>query len=151
MQPSQQWTEAFREGLQLLDEFSFPKTCSNCGKTYDTLEEFIAETEPVGHPSGLSEMDFGTRPTIVGLYRNCVCRSTLVAGLKNRRGTSEQAVLAREQFDRLLALLEEQGVPRDVGRRELLKVMDGEESELLKDLGIEVEDMPAEKREANHG
>lgn len=120
------------KGLQALTDLSFPKICNTCGKRYETVEEFIEQTEAIRQSSGLKEdLDDDDR-VIVGLFRNCTCGSTLMDEFNNRRNLTKSGIARREKFGELLDKLTEKGVPADVARSELLKVMRGEGSELLK-------------------
>jgi hypothetical protein len=127
------------KGLRACLDLSFPKTCK-CGVVYPTLEDFVAKTDTLA--AGQSLMDYKDRNnkrTIVGLYRNCRCHSTLMAVCDDRRDTSSRGIERREKFEELLKVLEEQGIERVVGRQELLKMLRGEESQLLEQHGIRQE------------
>ena len=41
------------KGLKALSESSFPKRCGNCGRRYETSEQYLKETEKLGDDSGL--------------------------------------------------------------------------------------------------
>ena len=47
-------------GLRALLESSFPKHCGNCGRVYESVEQFLAETEdmPDGRSSLKSALDW---------------------------------------------------------------------------------------------
>lgn len=122
------WINKFYNGLKVLDEYSFPKVCSNCGKRYETVDDFIIETDKVNHPSGLTSFNPRNKSVVVGLYRNCVCHSTLMGTFKDRRDTSEQGIKARKEFDKLLEMLHASGMELEEARTELLKYLRGETS-----------------------
>ena len=118
-------------GLQELSVGAFPKTCATCGKVYNTLREFLEQTQLVSGKSGLkSSIDDDDRP-IVELFRNCVCGSTMMDICHSRRDESETGKQRREKFGRMLELLMQRGIEREMGRLELLKMMRGEQSELI--------------------
>ncbi len=120
------------KGLQTLSDLSFPKICNTCGKRYETVEEFIDQTEEIRKSSGLKE-DLGDEDeAIVCLFRNCTCGSTLMDEFTDRRNLSKSGLARREKFGEVLDKLSKKGIPGDVARLELLKVMRGEGSEVLR-------------------
>lgn len=119
-------------GLSALYNSSFPKKCPNCQHIYHSAEEYVESTQEIRGKSGLkaSEDDDGT--PIVELFRNCHCGSTLLDFFQDRRDTSEQ----RELFGQLLDQIFETGIERNTARNELLKIMNGQKSELLEELQL---------------
>lgn len=118
-------------GLRELSVGAFPKTCANCGRVYPSLQDFLARTEAIaGRRSLKGSLDDDDRP-IVELFRNCVCGSTLMDVCVSRRDESEAGQRRREKFDRMLDLLVERGVEREMARAELRKVVNGGKSALL--------------------
>ena len=120
------------QGLSALFESSFPKKCSSCGKVYQNSEEFLTETQNM--PNGRSSLkeameDNGT--TIVEVFRNCACGSTLMDEFNSRRDDSDQGTKRRQQFDRLLSILQSNGFDAQVARIEILKVMHGQHSDII--------------------
>ena len=130
MKRNKQWIDEFYAGLRDLDECSFPKTCNMCGRTYGSANDFVTKTEGVQHPSGLSEMSFRDKIPFVGLFRNCLCGSTIVGTFKDRRDTSKKGIRARQRFGKLLDMLVEAGLDADIAREELKKLLRGEESKI---------------------
>ena len=65
-------------GLQAISDLSFPKQCATCGKRYETVEQFVFETESLRKSTGLKEDFDDNDQIIVGLFRNCSCGSTLM-------------------------------------------------------------------------
>lgn len=121
-------------GLVFLVKGSFPKRCSNCGTVFETEEEFLSKTASLQSGSGLrGTLDDDDR-SIVEIYRNCVCGSTMMEPCRDRRDTSEEGLKRRQKFGELMKILTDKGVAFETGRSELLKVMRGEESALIKDL-----------------
>ena len=119
-------------GLTAIVESAFPKTCSVCGKTYETADMFLIETQNM--PNGRSSLkealeEDGT--TIVEVFRNCMCGSTLMDEFNCRRDDSIQGVKRRAEFDSLLQILQKQHIPTEIARTEILKVIHGENSEML--------------------
>ena len=132
MTSQQEFHAEFFRGLNALEETSFPRKCSTCGRVYATAEQFLLETHNVsGGKTGLKESmdDDGSR--IVEVFRNCVCGSTLMDVFGNRRDTSEAGLQRRKHFDELIAFLVANGLEQDMARTELLKVIRGGRSEIL--------------------
>lgn len=129
-------TDAWRQfysGLRELAESAFPKHCRNCGRTYRNAAEFIAATQPVApDKSGLKQSLDDDGRAIVELFRNCVCGSTLMDCFNDRRDLSEAGGRRRQRFAELLDYLVGQGLERAAARAELLKVMRGQPSEVLR-------------------
>lgn len=118
-------------GLQALADSSFPKRCAACGRSFDSVEDYIEATAKVGGTrSGLKEgWDDEDKP-LLEVYRNCPCGSTLMEFFSDRRDHSEPGQVQRARFDDLVATLEERGWSREEARAELLKVMRGQASRL---------------------
>ncbi|MDP2809338.1 MAG: oxidoreductase [Rhodocyclaceae bacterium] len=127
----------FYAGLRELAESAFPKQCRNCGRTYQTAAEFVAATQPLApDKSGLKQSIDDDGRAIVELFRNCVCGSTLMDSFNDRRDLSEGGLRRRQRFGELVEYLQGQGLPRLTARDELLKVVRGQPSELLRDLKV---------------
>lgn len=124
------------EGLQALSDAAFPKKCSNCGKVYQSPAEFLTRSRPIQGKSGLKESFDEGDSTIVEVFRNCECGSTLLDFFENRRDTSEQGNRRREVFGKMLVLLQDKGLSVEEARQELKAVMNGRASERLAQLGI---------------
>lgn len=124
--------EELYKGLQALSDLSFPKICNTCGKRYETVEEFLSQTETIRQSSGLKEDLDDDDHVIVGLFRNCTCGSTLMDEFNDRRNLSKFGIERRKKFGELTNKLSSKGIPFETARLELLKVMRGEGSELLK-------------------
>lgn len=120
------------KGLQALSESSFPKKCTNCGRFYETVEDYITQTSPLRKSTGLKESFDDTDRPIVELFRNCVCGSTLMDVFNNRRDLSEKGIKRRQKFEEILCRLADDGFSKEVIREELLKIMRGEGSDILK-------------------
>lgn len=121
------------EGLKALAHDAFPKRCGTCGRLYETAEEYLAATQPVrAEISGLKQARDDDGMVIVEVFRNCLCGSTLLDFFNNRRDVSEAGLRRRRHFGELLDYLVAQGLEFDVARNELLKVLRGEPSPLLR-------------------
>ena len=63
----------------------FPKACSNCGRRFTTLRDYIRRTQHSG-PAMPYDADFGDwepeQPLGAFLYSNCPCGNTLVLSSK---------------------------------------------------------------------
>ncbi len=123
--------ESLYQGLQALSNLSFPKKCSTCGKRYETVEAFISQTEALRHSSGLKEDIDDDEQIIVELFRNCLCGSTLMDEFSNRRDLSKAGIARRKKFQQLIERLSAEGYSVQTAREELLKIMRGQESEIL--------------------
>lgn len=122
-------------GLRALADSAFPKYCRNCGRTFSTAEQFIEETEQIRQgTSGLKQSYDDDDLTIVEVYRNCPCGSTLMDYFSNRRDSSEVGLNRRKKFGEMLDMIAAKGIERDVARVELLKLLRGEHSEILVNL-----------------
>lgn len=131
--------ESLYAGLQALSDSAFPKKCANCGRQYDSPEEFVAQSEALGSGSGLKKsLDDDDQP-IVELFRNCVCGSTLMDFFSDRRTTTDIGVKRRQVFSRMLETLEQRGMGVAESRQELLRLMRGERSPKLEQLGLRLE------------
>lgn len=61
-------------------ESQFPRSCYNCGQTYQNLFEYLIKTKHLGDPIAYDENELKVdqqNPTGVASYANCVCGSTL--------------------------------------------------------------------------
>lgn len=124
--------ETLFANLQTLVDSTFPKRCSTCGRNYATAAEFCAATSALSPDhSGLRQTHDEDGKPIVELFRNCVCGSTLMGDFHSRRDSSAAGSKRRQRFDELLRLFEERGIDGAVARRELLKLMRGQKSELI--------------------
>ncbi len=127
---------ALYKGLRALSETMFPKRCAVCGKVYDSMSDFIRETEGLRKSSGLKgTLDDDDRP-IVELFRNCTCGSTLLGSFSDRRDTSSIGGKRRDLFGKMLTMLIRKGLEDHVARVELLKFFQGQPSPLLEKMGI---------------
>lgn len=125
-------TDEYFQGLSALFESSFPKKCSVCGKVYKNSDQFLSETQNM--PNGRSSLkeaieDNGT--AIVEVFRNCACGSTLMDEFNSRRDNSSQGQKRRLQFDKLLNILQKQGITTEIGRREIINFINGQHSEII--------------------
>lgn len=137
---SNDWVARFYHDLRELVDYTFPKSCSKCGRVYATKEQFIEETFPVKDlrledSSGLFRMEgMHEGGDAVGLFRNCVCGSTIMADFQDRRDNSEKGRQRRQTFDSLLDMLLAKGVSPVEGRQAILRILRGEPSKLIEEL-----------------
>lgn len=118
-------------GLNALAETVFPKRCNTCGRVFVDGGDYIAQTLSATAHSGLKQSwDDDGNPT-VELFRNCVCGSTLMGVFGDRR--HERADVRRQQFSALLDHLVGTGIDHAVARQEILKLLHGKTSEILRD------------------
>ena len=126
--------DSIYSGLKALAESSFPKRCNNCGATYQTAEEFIIKTQHIRPDhSGLKSSPDDDGSQIVELFRNCSCGSTLMDAFSDRRDLSEAGEARRQNFEKLLVMIQSHyNIERHTAREELLKIMCGEASQIIK-------------------
>lgn len=119
------------EGLQALFESAFPKKCGNCGHVYETAEQFFRETQDM--PGGRSSLKSAIEDdgyTVVEVFRNCRCGSTMMDEFGCRRDQSEKGAQRRAAFDNMLALLQVRDVPEATARTEIVNFLRGKPNAL---------------------
>lgn len=126
-------------GLQAFSSNSFPKRCPRCSRRFETLDQFLSETEGLGYSTGLRESSAEDDRTVVELFRNCPCGSTLMEVFGDRRDMSEAGIRRREKFRELLQILVAEGMEEALARSELLKVLRGGTSEILRARGLDIQ------------
>ena len=125
------YSELFN-GLKVLAESSFPKKCANCGRTFESAEQYLLETEDINtSTTGIKQSEDEDGTKILEVFRNCPCGSTLLDFFCDRRDLSGAGTKRREKFDELLDFLNKNGLDREIARTELIKVIRGEKSEIL--------------------
>ncbi len=124
------------DGLRSLAASDFPRKCATCGRVFESSEQFLAETESLWGASGLKTGHGDDDETVVELFRNCPCGSTLLEIYGDRRDSSAVGQLRRERFAALVKMLHERaGLDPVEARVEVLKVLHGERSEVLESIG----------------
>ncbi|MGD9209698.1 MAG: hypothetical protein PVI90_02930 [Desulfobacteraceae bacterium] len=124
------------KGLKALSDSSFPKRCGNCGRVFETAKQYLEETENLNSGIGMKASYDDDDKSILEVYRNCICGSTLMDFFSDRRDLSEKGVKRRENFQKVLNYFEQQGIDPQIGREEILKFMRTGESSLLKQFGV---------------
>lgn len=124
--------EELFSGLHELAASSFPKSCNTCGRVFNTAEEFLKETQDL--PSARSCIkqaveDDGS--TLLEVFRNCTCGSTLMDEFSERRDLSEKGLKRRAIFERMLEILISKGIDFETAKAELKKAAHGRRSELI--------------------
>lgn len=126
------WDPELIAGLRALAEASFPKRCASCGAVYEDVHDYVRRTVPISETrSGLKQSSDDDGRTIVEMFRNCACGSTLMDFFGDRRDPSEAGARRRQRFAELLTYLVSTGLTGVVARTELLTVMHGGTSEIL--------------------
>ncbi len=95
----------------------FPKKCNNCGKIYETREEYLRDTERLARTTTIFD--------VIGLqeYRNCACGSTLIVWTQDRRDNTEYGVARRRLFDECLVKMQKiSGESEEEIREKLRKI-----------------------------
>lgn len=125
--------KTYCEGLKELDRSTFPRACPKCGRPFADLAEFLRETvEPTGS-TGLSAYNLDR--TIVAVYRNCKCQSTLMVVCQDRRDRTPAGLKRRQLFDRLVNHLQSAGLSASEARQEVLNLLRGEANRVVEVLG----------------
>ena len=120
----------FAAGLKALAEAAFPKRCRNCGQTFATARDFVQDTNPLRTAgSGLKQAQDDDLATIVELYLNCPCGSTLMDFFSDRRDLSAAGEKRRVLFNTLLPHLQQKGLTPADARAHLLRLLRGEAPE----------------------
>lgn len=122
--------QLFFVGLKALAEAAFPKCCNNCGRVFETAQQFIAESQAlrVGVTGLKQGCDEDERP-IVEVYRNCPCGSTLMDLFSNRRDTSEEGAQRRQLFNTAKSHLISRGLSPTEARLCLVRLLLGDATE----------------------
>ena len=128
----EKWTSEWYSGLRPKGESAYPKTCGNCGRVYETPDDFFTETGNIKpEDTGLRASNDEVGGVIVEAFRNCLCGSTLMENFADRRDMSPAGHERRERFDQMLNYLVEIGLNADTAYTELLNVARGGESNIL--------------------
>lgn len=130
------WTEEFYQNLTTLVDSAFPKTCPKCGIIYQDSHAFLTETSPVKDitlqdRSGLFSLEGASSIAAIGVFRNCICGTTIMADFHDRRDLSSKGNERRAHFETLLKTLCDHGIDETEARTELRKVLRGEDSPKL--------------------
>ncbi|PRC94249.1 oxidoreductase [Solimicrobium silvestre] len=119
-------------GLKSLSQSDFPKKCACCGRVYQSEEDYFQETKAIRNAhTGLKVAQDDDDGLLVELFRNCVCGSTLLAFFSDRRDQSDAGNIRRKLFDEVLDYIVQTGVAPITARTELLRVIHGEQSDML--------------------
>ena len=133
MTSSHHFDPALIRGLEALAETTFPKRCKCCGRSFTDVADYVAQTHAMPNGSeGLKQSLGDDGEVIVDLFRNCPCGSTLMDSFNNRRDTSQQGEARRQRFNELMSYLQSSGLSASMARHELLEVMHGRPSEILR-------------------
>lgn len=125
--------EALYAGLQAIAAGAFPKRCATCGRMYQDVDDYVRQTGRVANGrSGLKQSFDDDGHAIVELFRNCVCGSTLMDCFNDRRDTSGAGLRRRTRFGELIDSLVVRGLERELARTELIKVLRGGQSTILR-------------------
>jgi hypothetical protein len=129
-------SNALFDDLVALEKTSFPKKCETCGTTYHSEEEFLKLTEDINGRSGLKSSEDDDGSSILEVFRNCPCGSTLLDFFSDRRDMSANGEKRRKAFSTVLEHLVEQGIDVEIARTELKYYLKHKKSELLDKLGV---------------
>ncbi len=113
-------TNSLYQGLRAIWDTEFPKTCPKCGRVYGSFEEYLVDTLPLDHSSGLMGYSIHEPQEQVGLFRNCACGTTIMAFCHDRRDVSAAGHKRRELFGQLMQRLVHHGASAQEARRRLL-------------------------------
>lgn len=124
------------DDLVVLEQNSFPKKCETCGKVYESIDDFTDQTEHINGRSGLKSSEGDEGETILELFRNCSCGSTLLDFFADRRDMSDRGEHRRTSFNTVLTHLVDSGLERELARKELIYYMKHKKSKVLEELGV---------------
>lgn len=135
MSIKREWTDQVYQSLRQFGETTFPSTCTDCGRTFESLDAFLSEMRSDEERiEGSGSVQDESNQSIVDLFRNCVCGAKVLELSGERRDTSEGGRLRRKGFGELLSYLSAAGLDREVARQELLKVLHGKKSTLFQNI-----------------
>ena len=123
--------EEFLKDLHVVAGFSFPLQCRHCGRSYDTVEQFLEETQATDNLNGVIEGYGFHLERIVEVLRRCVCGKLLLEEFEDRRDRSPEGIEHRLAFSRLERELRRSGMTRDEAHATLLRLTAGFDSEQL--------------------
>lgn len=86
--------EQVEQKLSVLYRDKFPKTCRTCGKVFHTREDYVL----AANSADKHVVQFNAQINKVQEYRNCVCGSTLMIMVPDRRDMSEFGIERRRLF-----------------------------------------------------
>lgn len=87
-------------GLFARLDTSFPKKCSNCGRVFATAEQYFTETEDLNTENrGLKVCTDDGTATVVDVFRNCPCGSTLMETFDDHREPLQAEAVQSEAPD----------------------------------------------------
>jgi hypothetical protein len=133
MPPESDFDPELIRGLQALALSTFPKVCRCCGRQFADLTEYTRQTLAMPNgKQGLKQSIDDDGKTIVDFFRNCPCGSTLMDSFNDRRNPTAAGLARRQRFGELLDYLVKHGLDAVSARTELLKVLHGGQSEILK-------------------
>ena len=124
------------DDLVALEQNSFPKKCSTCERVYENVEDFTAHTVQINGNSGLKSAEGDEGETILELFRNCECGSTLLDFFADRRDMSRQGEKRRQSFDKVISHLLDNGIDETTARAELKYYLKHKKSKLLEQLNV---------------
>jgi hypothetical protein len=119
--PTQISDTSLYQGLRAIWDTEFPKTCPKCHRVFHSFEEYLVDTRPLPHSSGLMGYKVGDPGEQVGLFRNCGCGTTVMAFCHDRRDLSESGNKRRELFGELMNRLIANGISTAKARKKLLQ------------------------------
>ena len=121
------------DGLQAIANDQFPRSCQSCGRFYESPKQYIEDAEPPENTSGLQASKDDHGQPILQLFRNCPCGSTLLEFFKERRDLSPPGQRRRDRFGELMKVMTNTGMEFEDAQKELLKFLDGKESQIIQD------------------
>ncbi len=133
MSQNQQMISEFNRSLNELIKSLFPYTCKHCGAEFNNAIDFVEKTSS----SQTQSNHVTTRESdSLSVKRICPCGKEVEVGVEDRRDDSIVGTMRRKQFDVLMHIAGHMGLSRDDARSELLRVLHGEESAVLRSKGV---------------
>lgn len=115
LQKISSFTENIQAKLDRLYAHKFPKSCSTCGRVYETRQEYLSATRNL-KGGGAVVNRLGVQE-----YRNCECGSTLLVRTNDRRDNSVFGQARRDLFEACLDKLKVLSVEDEATLRERLR------------------------------
>jgi len=129
--------EELRGVLRSFVAKSFPKRCA-CGKRYEDVDNFLAQTTESEYPSNLLQIMGYRDQAVTALARDCECGAPLVVIINDRRDRTSEGIRVRRDFGRILYALEQAGMESEMARHELLDVLEGKDSPNIGDRELDM-------------
>lgn len=124
------------KNLKALEDASFPKACTSCGKQYENEAAFVNQTSTCHEAPCVVESKDQDGKAYIRVARQCSCGQAILDHFGNRRDTSTKGEFRRQAFEKVVQQLVKQGISPARAREELINHMQNKKSALLEQLGV---------------